>query len=63
MLSGGRPGAWHTEPYAKRHAGLITCEIGGSKCHSIEEVRGDRLYSEGQSPTYPGTRDYILTTV
>ena len=27
----------------------------------FEEVRGDRLYSEGPSPTYPGTRDYILT--
>ena len=27
----------------------------------IVEVRGDRLYSEGPSPTYPGTRDYILT--
>ena len=27
------------------------------------EVRGYRLYSEGQSPTYPGTRDYILTGV
>ena len=30
---------------------------------SIEEVRGYRLYNEGQSPTYPGTRDYILTGV
>jgi hypothetical protein len=28
MLSGGRPGVWHTEPYAERHAGLITCEDG-----------------------------------
>ena len=29
----------------------------------IVEVRRYRLYSEGQSPTYPGTRDYILTVL
>src|SRR5271155_2327592 len=44
----------------RRRKGL-DYDFGGCKSLSIEEVRGDRLYSEGPSPTYPGTRDYIIS--